>query len=157
MKTFFSVLSHAAVVLGTTALWEFIAWWLHKYVMHGPGWFLHEDHHRPKGRGLQKNDAYALVFALISFLLIYNGLLRGWSYMAAAGFGVALYGLGYVLFHEILFHRRLRWLRLPVKGAYLKALVAAHSIHHQVATKEGATNFSFLWPAKEGKSKGKEG
>src|SRR5512145_2783675 len=115
-------LAYFLVVIGTAFLWEFVAWGLHKHVMHGPGWFLHQDHHHPKGRGFQKNDLYALIFALVSFLLIYEGLLNRLGLMAAAGFGVALYGLGYILFHEILFHHRLKWLRIPVKGRYLKSL-----------------------------------
>lgn len=142
-----SVAVHLAVFLGMAVFWEFVAWWMHKYVMHGFGWFLHADHHRPLRRGLQKNDAYALIFALISFVLIYGGLSVGNTISAAAGLGIAAYGLCYVLFHEILFHKRVRWLRLKPRGRYLKKLVASHSVHHQVSTKDGAGNFSFLWPA----------
>jgi beta-carotene 3-hydroxylase len=141
-------LAHGAVFLGTAALWELIAFLMHKHVMHGFGWFLHEDHHHVTGRKLQKNDVYALVFALCSFLLIYNGLLYGLSLMAASGFGVALYGLGYVLFHEVMFHKRVPWLTLPAKGAYLKRIVDAHRGHHMVATREGGRNFGFLWARK---------
>jgi beta-carotene 3-hydroxylase len=140
-----SVAVHALVVLGVAASWELVAYAMHRWVMHGFGWFLHEDHHRSSGRRLQKNDAYALFFALCSFLLIYNGLLRGWSLVAAAGFGVALYGLGYVLFHDIMFHKRLRWLRLPARGAYLGGIVAAHRVHHATSGRRGATSFGFLY------------
>ena len=72
-----SVLNVVAVVaafFGTAVLWELVAWWMHKHVMHGIGWFLHQDHHRSSGRRLQRNDAFALIFALCSFLLIFNGL-----------------------------------------------------------------------------------
>ncbi|MEZ4872708.1 MAG: hypothetical protein R2827_10835 [Bdellovibrionales bacterium] len=48
---------------------EFAAWWLHKYVMHGFLWNLHEDHHvPPKGRKWQYNDMFAIFFAFPSFL-----------------------------------------------------------------------------------------
>ena len=41
---------------------EGFTWCLHRYVMHGFGWYLHKDHHQ-KGPGfLEKNDAYFLIF-----------------------------------------------------------------------------------------------
>ena len=136
---------YAFVILGTAVFWELVAYLMHRYVMHGFGWVLHEDHHRSSGHRLQKNDAYALFFALCSFALIYGGFSSGLPLVAASGFGVALYGLGYVLFHDIMFHKRFRRIRLPVKGAYLERIVASHRIHHSVVTRDGATNFGFLW------------
>ena len=47
---------------------EFIAWAAHKYVMHGFLWYLHEDHHVLTGKPLQKNDSFALIFAIPSAL-----------------------------------------------------------------------------------------
>ncbi len=148
MKTVLSILLHLIVFAGTAALWELVAVLMHRYVMHGIGWFFHEDHHKTSGRRFQKNDAYALFFALCSFLLIYFGLKNRLSLVATSGFGVAAYGLGYVLFHEIMFHKRFRHLRIPVKGPYLERIIASHRIHHSVVTKEGATNFGFLYAGK---------
>jgi len=130
-------------------LWEGVAWFMHKYVMHGIGWYFHEDHHKTSGKRMQKNDAYALFFALISFLLIYNGLRMEISYIASAGFGVALYGIGYVLFHEIIFHKRIKGLKIKVNHPYMKRIIASHRVHHSVITKEGASNFSFLWAPRQ--------
>lgn len=128
---------------------EGVAWFTHKYVMHGFLWVLHRDHHQPQGRGLQKNDLFALFFAGISILLIVVGVIRGWAPMAAAGFGVALYGLGYGLFHEIMVHRRVPGLRLRPKGRYLRRIVRAHRTHHKHSEKEGGTSFSFLYAPKK--------
>ncbi|WP_198947036.1 sterol desaturase family protein [Marispirochaeta aestuarii] len=141
-------LGYAVVFLASAIFFEFVAWFMHKYVMHGFGWFLHEDHHRPRHR-LQKNDVYALVFAFISFLLIYNGLKQGIYLMAASGFGVALYGAGYVLFHDIMFHRRIKRLRYRPKNSYMKRIINAHRTHHSTATREGAVSFSFLYAPKK--------
>ena len=47
---------------------EFIALASHKYVMHGFLWYLHEDHHVLTGKPLQKNDSFALIFAIPSAL-----------------------------------------------------------------------------------------
>jgi beta-carotene 3-hydroxylase len=124
---------------------EFVAWFTHKYVMHGFGWVLHEDHHRPTGRGWQKNDWFAVIFSLPSILAIVTGLLRGVMPLASAGLGIALYGLGYLLFHDIMFHRRIRGIRIPARGRYLKRIVNAHKVHHQGGGKEGSTSFGFLY------------
>ena len=133
------------IFLATAAFWELVAWFMHKYVMHGWGWFLHEDHHKTTGRRFQKNDAYALFFASVSFLGIFFGLKLGVSYLAAFGFGVALYGVGYATFHEIMFHKRIRWIRYSPKARYMKRIINAHRVHHGTVTKEGAKSFSFLY------------
>ena len=68
------ILLNLLVLLGTAIFMEYVAWFTHKYVMHGFLWVLHEDHHRPKDRGWQKNDLFAAFFSAISFLLIVIGL-----------------------------------------------------------------------------------
>ena len=146
-----NILINVVIFFALAVYMEFVAWFAHKYVMHGFGWFLHEDHHRPTGRGWQKNDLYAALFALPSMLAIIAGLLRGVWPLTSAGLGIALYGLGYVLFHDIMFHRRIRGLRIPVRGRYLKRIVNAHKVHHQGGGKEGSTSFGFLYaPRKYG-------
>ena len=141
-------LLYGLIFLASAAFFEFVAFFMHKYVMHGFGWYLHEDHHRPRHK-IQKNDAYALFFASISFLLIYNGLKQELYTVASAGFGVALYGLGYMIFHDIMFHRRIKRLRYRPKNSYMKRIINAHRVHHSTATKEGAVSFSFLYAPKK--------
>jgi beta-carotene 3-hydroxylase len=141
MKIIFNLL----FLLGAAVFWELVAWFMHRYVMHGFGWFLHQDHHITHGRRFQKNDAYALFFALCSFLLIFFGLKQDLSSMWSAGFGVALYGAGYVSFHDIMFHKRFKGLKLAPKSNYLKRITNAHRTHHSTVTKEDAVSFSFLW------------
>lgn len=135
----------ALVFLATAAFWELVAWFMHRYVMHGFLWVLHEDHHRTSGRHLQKNDFFAVFFAGISFVLIYFGLREGVVLMAASGFGVALYGVGYVAFHDVMFHKRLRALRFRPKSRYMRRIINAHRVHHGTITKHDAESFSFLW------------
>lgn len=144
-----NILINLAVFAITAIAMEGVAWALHKYVMHGWGWAWHADHHRPAHRGLQKNDLYAVCMALISFLLILNGLMFHIGPLAAVGFGMALYGLGYLLFHDIMFHRRIPGLRIKPRGAYLQRIVRAHRLHHQNSNqKEGGTSFGFLYAPK---------
>lgn len=118
---------------------------MHRYVMHGFLWVLHEDHHKTSGKHLQKNDLFAIFFAGCSFLLIFFGLKNQISLMASAGFGVALYGAGYIAFHDVMFHKRIRGLVFRPKSAYMKRIVNAHRVHHSRITKHDAESFSFLW------------
>lgn len=149
MSSALTAILSVAAFLGTAVLWEAVAHFMHRRVMHGVGWFLHEDHHRTHGHRLQKNDLYALFFAFCSFLLIYLGLLHRLPPVWAAGFGVALYGVGYVGFHDIMFHRRIRALVWKPRSRYLKRIVNAHRAHHRTITKEGATSFGFLWAPRQ--------
>ena len=42
---------------------EFVAWFTHKYIMHGFLWSLHKDHHQvDKDKKFQKNDYFFLIF-----------------------------------------------------------------------------------------------
>ncbi len=53
---------------------EFVAWFTHKYIMHGFLWVLHEDHHKKDHSSFfEKNDAFFLIFAGPSMLLMYLG------------------------------------------------------------------------------------
>lgn len=127
---------------------EFVARWMHKHVMHGAGWCLHYDHHNATGRIFQKNDLYFFFFAGLSFILIYGGLTLDMWAMAGAGFGVALYGIGYVVFHDLMYHGRIKQLKFKPKSRYLRRILNAHRTHHATVTRGGAISFSFLWAPK---------
>ncbi|MFL7809748.1 MAG: sterol desaturase family protein [Anaerolineae bacterium] len=143
-----NILVNILIFIALAVFMEYVAWLTHKYVMHGFLWVLHEDHHRPRHRGLQKNDLFAVFFSLISIGLILPGAIyRVWP-LVSAGLGMALYGVGYVLFHDVLFHRRIRGVRLKARGAYLQRIVRAHRLHHQNSGKEGGISFGFLYAPK---------
>lgn len=122
---------------------------MHRWVMHGPLWVLHQDHHTAKHGKFELNDLFGIVFALPSVALIYAGT-HGRPLMLPVGIGMAAYGLVYWGFHDVLVHRRLphRW--LPESG-YLRRIVQAHHIHHRTRTKEGAESFGFLYAKDYGK------
>lgn len=138
------ILSTALTIFLATFLgMEFVAWFLHKYVMHGFLWSLHEDHHDPNHQGLfQKNDAFAFFFFAPSFLSILFGSIYQNANLQAFGYGIMAYGAAYFCVHEIVIHRRLKWFKSS--GFYLNALVAAHKKHHSTQRKEGASNFGML-------------
>lgn len=137
------------LLLAVAIFMEGVAWFTHKYVMHGFLWVLHEDHHRPAHRGWQKNDLFAVFFSLISMALIITSVLRGWLPLVAAGLGMALYGVGYVLFHDVMFHRRIPAIRIRARTPYLQRIVRAHSAHHKVSDRTKGIAFGFLYAGKE--------
>lgn len=130
------------IVLATAAAMEGVAWAVHRYIMHGPGWGWHESHHRPRDGAFEKNDLYAVVFAFISIAMFAVGRAY-WAPLWWAGLGVTLYGVLYALAHDGLVHRRLPFMPVPKKG-YLLRLHQAHHLHHAVHSKEGAVSFGFL-------------
>jgi beta-carotene 3-hydroxylase len=122
---------------------EFVAWFLHKYVMHGFLWSLHADHHDPNhGKVFEKNDSFAFFFFAPSFLSILFGSIYANAELSAFGYGIMAYGAVYFVVHEIIIHRRMTWFKS--KGFYLNALVAAHKKHHANREKENGTNFGML-------------
>ncbi len=136
---------YVLIVAGVAVAMEAVAWFLHKYVMHGFLWVLHEDHHHPKRRGLEKNDAYALFFSLLSMALIAGGVLTDTGLPIAIALGMTLYGVGYLLFHDVMFHRRIPGLRIRPRTAYLRRIYRAHSAHHRRSDPEDGIAFGFLY------------
>jgi beta-carotene 3-hydroxylase len=127
---------------------EFVAWATHKYVMHGFLWHLHKDHHVVnKDHKFQKNDFFFLIFAIPSMILIYIGYEYD-NICLFIGLGIALYGLGYFIVHEIIIHRRLPFFKKS-NNAYIKSIRMAHKIHHKNLGKHNGTSFGMLIVARK--------
>src|SRR5688572_30838121 len=132
------------IVIGTFLFWELVAWFTHKYIMHGVLWIWHKSHHTVHDHTLEKNDWFAVVFSLPSIGLFYYFSLVDYSpYGLAVGLGILCYGLFYIVFHDIIVHQRIKW--RPVKRSkYLQRMIHAHYVHHSKHTKEGCEAFGFL-------------
>jgi beta-carotene 3-hydroxylase len=101
----------------------------HRYVFHGPGMVIHRSHHRPSPRRWEANDAFPVVFAAITIVVIAVGTWRpGLGALVAVGAGVTAYGASYAIVHDLYIHRRLSF--LPERVALLEPLREAHRIHH---------------------------
>jgi beta-carotene 3-hydroxylase len=124
---------------------EGVAWVTHRFLMHGPLWCLHRDHHQPaKGQVLQRNDLFFVLFSLPGILLLARGAHYEWeTWHGWAGLGITLYGLAYFSVHEIVIHRRLKLVK-PVRNRYLRALIRAHGAHHKRREREGCECFGML-------------
>lgn len=138
-----------ALVIGTFFLMEGVAWFTHKYIMHGVLWSWHRSHHKVHPHALEMNDLFAVVFSIPSVLLIVLGFeLPGFEWMRFVGFGVLGYGIFYFVFHDIIVHRRIN-IRFKAENKYLLGIIRAHYLHHEVHTKQGARAFGFLYAPKK--------
>ena len=140
MNIFFWIL----VFLGTFLAMEFMAWFTHKYIMHGFLWNLHKDHHHKDHKNwFERNDAFFIFYAAVS---IGNFML--WSYQIfdyglAVGLGILAYGLTYFLVHDVFIHQRLKWFR-NANSRYAKALRRAHKMHHKHLGKDHGECYGML-------------
>lgn len=134
-----------ALFLATILAMEGVAYAAHRWVMHGPGWFLHASHHRPRAGRWELNDLYAVIFAIPSIVLLLGGVQLGWwPGFTWIGAGIAAYGAIYFGFHDVIVHQRLPH-RYVARRRYMKRIVQAHRIHHVVESKHGAVSYGFLW------------
>lgn len=138
-----SVWAILGVLIATVLAMEVFAWAAHKYVMHGPGWGWHRDHHEPHDRRFERNDLYAVTFGVIVTATFGIGYI--WSPLLWwVSMGITLYGLIYTVIHDGVVHQRfMRW--VPRRG-YAKRLVQAHKLHHATVGRDGGVSFGFIFP-----------
>ena len=135
----------ALITLSVFLLMECVTWCTHKYVMHGFGWFLHEDHHQPGYPNVfEKNDAFFIVFAIPSMLLFLFGTYTEYHFLFFIGLGILFYGIAYFLIHDVLIHQRFKWFK-HTDNWYFKGLRKAHKIHHKHLGKEEGECFGMLY------------
>lgn len=124
---------------------EAVAWFAHKYIMHGFLWIFHKDHHKKESEGfIEHNDFFFLLFATPGIACLFFGLQNGYNYLFWIGVGITLYGFAYFVIHDIFIHQRFKMLRNS-DNKYFKAIRRAHKIHHKHLTKEDGECFGMLW------------
>ncbi len=125
---------------------EFVAWFSHKYIMHGFFWSIHKDHHIKTSNSksfFEKNDLFFLIYAIPAIILIILGIVGKYSSLFAIGAGITLYGLTYFSIHDVLIHHRLP-IRVNISKGYLAALIKAHEAHHSGKNIIDFKNFGLL-------------
>lgn len=144
-----SIAIHTFLVIGTFFFMEGVAWFAHKYIMHGFLWSWHRSHHKVHPHPLERNDLFALVFSIPSITLIVIGFeLVSLSWLKFIGFGILGYGIFYFIFHDIIVHRRIK-IKFNAKHPYMRRIINAHYIHHESHSKEGGRAFGFLYAPKK--------
>lgn len=122
---------------------EVLATLIHKYLMHGPLWFIHETHHRPKGK-FELNDLFAVLFGGIGVWLLVSGSLAQFDFRFWMGLGISVYGGVYFYLHDVLVHRRAGKAKTP-EWTYIKALRHAHRMHHKHVNKLPSESYGLLF------------
>ena len=141
-----SILLYTGITLVTVVAMEFVAWFSHKYIMHGILWSWHEDHHTPHKEGdgfFEKNDLFFLIFAIPSMACYILGVETSHFWLLFVGIGISIYGMIYFLIHDVYIHQRFKWFR-QLDNKFSRAILRAHGAHHAVQTKHGCESFGLL-------------
>ena len=96
------ILVCSLIVIGTFLFMDGVAWFTHKYIMHGFLWIWHESHHKKHDHTLERNDLFAVVFSIPSIALIAYSTTVGQPYLLSIGIGILCYGIFYVVFHDVI-------------------------------------------------------
>ena len=128
----------------TFLIMEFVAWFSHKYIMHGFLWFLHKDHHKKNHKSwFERNALFFLQFAAISAIfVILWGEFDFWFGLPIA-IGIFLYGLAYFIVHDIFIHQRFKIFR-NINNRYARGIRRGHKMHHKHIGKEDGECFGML-------------
>lgn len=137
------VLLYILLLLATFCIMEGITWLTHKYVMHGFLWYLHRDHHQVEPGFFEKNDAFFIIFAVPSILLIFFGTYDNVWWMQSIGFGIMAYGFAYFLVHDVIIHQRFKWFTKS-NSSYVRAIRWAHKMHHKHLDRFDGESFGML-------------
>jgi beta-carotene 3-hydroxylase len=137
---------HIAIILGTLAGMEAFSWFIHKYLFHGPLWFIHRSHHQQRTGWFEFNDIFSLLFAGIALFLMWMGRseldIKFWI-----GVGITVYGIIYFIFHDWFIHNRLK--SFKTGNSYLLGIRRAHKIHHKSTEKNPSEEFGLLLASKK--------
>ncbi len=130
-----------------------MAWFSHKFIMHGFLWSLHADHHKKDHDSwFERNDAFFIFYAVVSMFFFYLWQNKILASGLAIGLGIFTYGLTYFFVHDIFIHQRFRLFR-NANNKYARALRRAHKMHHKhVGKNQGECFGMLLFPFKHYKN-----
>jgi beta-carotene 3-hydroxylase len=132
------------IFLATFSTMEFMAWFTHKYVMHGFLWNLHRDHHKKDHDSwFERNDTFFIFYAVVSIVCFYLWSYEGVWYCLPIGLGILAYGIAYFVVHDIFIHQRFKMFR-NANNWYARGVRRAHKIHHKHLGKEDGECFGML-------------
>ncbi len=139
------MITNILIVIAAFLAMEGVAWFTHKYIMHGLLWTLHKDHHKKESQGFfEHNDFFFLIFAIPGIIALYIGSTQNFNAFFWIGLGITIYGLAYFIVHDIFIHQRFKLFRNS-ESRYLNGLRRAHKIHHKKIYKEDGECFGMLW------------
>ena len=132
-------------VFVTFLFMEFVAWFSHKYIMHGFLLSLYKDHHIKDHKSwFERNDLFFIFYALVSSIFVILWGEAGFWLGLPIALGIFLYGLTYFMVHDIFIHQRFKWFR-NANSKYARGIRRAHKMHHKNIKKEKGECFGMLW------------
>ncbi|MCK7589849.1 sterol desaturase family protein [Subsaxibacter sp. CAU 1640] len=132
------------IFLGTFFIMEFMAWFTHKYIMHGFLWSLHKDHHKKDHKSwFERNDAFFLFYAIVSMVCFYLWNYEDVWYCLPIALGIMVYGAAYFMVHDIFIHQRFKLFR-NANNWYARGVRRAHKMHHKHLGKDDGECFGML-------------
>ncbi len=117
------------IMLAAFVAMEFFSYLVHRFVYHTLLWVLHKSHHTPRKGVFEWNDVFPMVFASISIYVMWYAVgdsTRG--DLLALILGVTMYGMIYLVIHDLYVHRRMKSLTFRIH--YLQQVKKAHMVHH---------------------------
>jgi beta-carotene 3-hydroxylase len=118
------------ILVAAFVVMEFVSYVAHRWIYHKLLWALHKSHHRPRKGLFEWNDVFPLTFASIAIVLMWYAVGDpGRSDILALTLGVTMYGIVYLVIHDLYVHRRMKSLAFRVP--YLQQVKKAHMVHHQ--------------------------
>ncbi|MCF1191904.1 sterol desaturase family protein [Mangrovimonas sp. AS39] len=133
------------VFVGSFCFMEFMAWFTHKYIMHGFLWHLHKDHHRKDHDSwFERNDAFFIFYALVSIVCFCLWKYEDIWFCLPIALGIFCYGCTYFLVHDIFIHQRFKIFR-NANNRYAKGIRRAHKMHHKHLGKNDGECFGMLF------------
>ncbi|MFC5284916.1 sterol desaturase family protein [Pedobacter alpinus] len=135
-----------SIIISTIIIMEVLSWAMHKYLFHGPLWFIHKTHHQQRHGFFELNDIFSFGFGALALWLLYSGH-QNLNYKFWIGAGISIYGIIYFIFHDWFIHNRLKAFKSENK--YLKGIRRAHKIHHKTTEKDGSEEFGLLVASKK--------
>ena len=140
-----SLIAQIGVFFLTFFIMEFMAWFSHKYIMHGFLWSLHKDHHhKDHNSWFERNDVFFIFYAVVSMGSVILWGEYGFTPGLAIGIGIFTYGLAYFMVHDIFIHQRFKIWR-NANYRYARGVRRAHKIHHKQLGKAKGECFGMLW------------
>lgn len=136
-----NMLLNIAIVLLTVAVMEVLSWSMHKYLFHGPLWFIHKTHHQERHGWFELNDIFSIGFAAFALWLMWIGHIS-LDYPFWIGTGISIYGIIYFIFHDWFIHNRFK--AFKSNNRYLMGIRRAHKIHHKSTQKNPSEEFGLL-------------
>lgn len=141
-----SVLLPLGILILTVVGMECFSWFMHKFLFHGPLWFIHKSHHQERHGFFELNDVFSLLFAAVSlyFMFAYRDDFAPPFWIGA---GISLYGIIYFVFHDWFIHNRFQ--AFKTTNRYLLGIRRAHKIHHKSTKKQPSEEFGLLWASRK--------